>query len=115
MDGGELHVDGFTSISNFTINHPKIASKDVVIKKARFDYHLLFGENFVAVDSSSTATLNQMQFHPYVSYNNETDKIYTLKVAIPKMKAQNFISSLPEGLFRHFEGMEASGDFDFSF
>ncbi|WP_298222444.1 biosynthetic peptidoglycan transglycosylase [Flavobacterium sp.] len=113
MDGGELHVDGFTSISNFTINHPKIASKDVVIKKARFDYHLLFGENFVAVDSSSTATLNQMQFHPYVSYNNETDKIYTLKVAIPKMKAQNFINALPEGLFRHFEGMEASGDFDF--
>ncbi|WP_309641232.1 biosynthetic peptidoglycan transglycosylase [Flavobacterium sp.] len=113
MSGGELHVDGFTSITNFTINHPKIASKDVVIKKARFDYHLLFGENFVAVDSSSTVDLNQMKFHPYVSYNNETDKIYTLKVSIPKMKAQNFIASLPEGLFRHFAGMEATGDFDY--
>lgn len=113
MSGGELHVDGFTSVSNLTINHPKIASKEVVIKKALFDYHLLFGENFVAVDSSSTATLNQLKFHPYVSYQNETDKIYTLKVNIPKMKAQNFISSLPEGLFTHFEGMEATGDFDF--
>lgn len=114
MKGGELHVDGFTSITNFTINHPKIASKDVVIKKARFDYHLLFGENFVAIDSSSTAVLNQIKLHPYVSYNNETDKIYTLKVAIPNMKAQHFLSSLPEGLFSHFEGMEASGDFDFN-
>lgn len=113
MDSGELHVDGFTSITNFTINHPKIANKDVVIKKARFDYNFLFGENFVAIDSSSTVLLNQMKFHPYVSYNNETDKVYTLKATIPKMKAQDFISSLPEGLFRHFEGMEASGNFDF--
>lgn len=113
MDGGELHVDGFTSVTNFTVNHPKIASKDVVIKKARFDYHLLFGENFVAVDSSSAATLNQIKFHPYLSYKNETDKIYTLKVSIPKMKAQNFIASLPEGLFTHFEGMEATGSFDY--
>jgi len=113
MDGGELHVDGFTSITNFTINNPKIANKDVVIKKARFDYNFLFGENFVAIDSSSTVHLNQMKFHPYVSYNNETDKIYTLKATIPKMKAQDFITSLPEGLFRHFEGMEAIGNFDF--
>ena len=113
MSGGELHVDGFTSITNFTINHPKIASKDVVIKKARFDYHFLFGENFIAIDSSSTVNLNQMKFHPYVSYSNEADKIYTLKVNIPKMKAQDFISSLPGGLFRHFEGMEAAGNFDY--
>jgi hypothetical protein len=113
MDSGELHVDGFTSIANFTINHPKIANKDVVIKKARFDYNFLFGENFVAIDSSSTVHLNQIKFHPYVSYNNETDKVYTLKATIPKMKAQDFISSLPEGLFRHFEGMEATGNFDF--
>lgn len=114
MKGGELHVDGFTSITNFTINHPKIANKDVVIKKARFDYHLLFGENFVAVDSNSTAVLNQIKLHPYVSYNNETDKIYTLKVAIPNMKAQHFLSSLPEGLFSHFEGMESTGNFNFN-
>jgi hypothetical protein len=31
-DGSELHIDGYTSISNLKINHPKIASKDVVIK-----------------------------------------------------------------------------------
>jgi len=113
MSGGELHVDGFTSIANFTVNHPKIASKDVIIRNARFDYRLLFGEHFVAVDSNSVAQLNSIRFNPYVSYNNETDKIYTLKVGIPKMKAQDFINSLPEGLFTHFEGMEATGNFDY--
>lgn len=113
MDSGELHIDGFTSISNLTINHPKIASKDVLIKKARFDYNFLFGKNFVAIDSTSTAHLNEIKFHPYVSYNNETDKIYTLKVDIPKMNAQDFIASLPAGLFTHFVGMEAVGKFDY--
>ena len=114
MDSGELHLDGFTSISNFTINHPKIASKDVVIKNANFNYNFLFGENFIAIDSSSTVQLNKIKFNPYVSYNNETDKIYTLKIAIPKMKAQDFITSLPDGLFTHFEGMEATGNFNYN-
>ncbi|HMI08198.1 MAG TPA: biosynthetic peptidoglycan transglycosylase [Flavobacterium sp.] len=113
MDGGELHIDGFSSIANLQVNHEKIAQKDVVIKSAKFDYHLLFGENFIAVDSSSNVQLNKMKFHPYIEYNNEKDKIYRLRIAIPKMKAQDFIESLPEGLFTHFEGMEAEGNFDY--
>lgn len=115
MDGDELHIDGFTSIANLQVNHEKIARKDVVIKDAKFDYHLLFGENFIAVDSSSAAQLNRIKFNPYVSYTKESDKekIYRLKIGIPKMKAQDFIESLPEGLFTHFEGMEAEGNFDY--
>lgn len=113
MDSGELHIDGFTSIANLQVTHEKIARRDVVIKDATFNYHLLFGENFIAVDSASTAKLNRIEFHPYAEYNNEKDKIYKLKIAIPKMKAQDFIESLPEGLFTHFEGMEAQGNFDY--
>jgi len=113
MDGGELHIDGFTSIANLHVNHEKIATKDVVIKNARFDYHFLFGEHFIAIDSSSTVQLNRMKFNPYVEYNNEKDKLYKLKIALPQIKAQDFIESLPEGLFTHFEGMEAEGTFDF--
>lgn len=116
MDGSELHIDGFTSIVNFTVNHPKIANKDVVIKQAKFDYNLLFGEDFVAVDSTSSVTLNKMKFSPYVFYQKtkeDKNQIYALKVKIPKMKAQDFIVSLPEGLFTNFEGMEAEGNFSY--
>ena len=119
MDGDELRIYGFTSIANLKINHPKIASKDVLINNARFDFHFLLGENFVAIDSSSTMQLNNIKFKPYLSLNTELDTIYALKVDIPKMKAQDFISSLPDGLFTNFQGMEAEGNFsyalDFSF
>src|SRR5690606_8184758 len=33
---------------------------------------------------------------------------------IPKMKAQDFITSLPTGLFTNFEGMVAEGNFDYT-
>ena len=48
-----------------------------------------------------------------MNLNTETDTIYALKVAIPTMKAQDFIQSLLKGLFTHFEGMEAQGAFDY--
>ena len=111
--GGELHLDGFASIANLKINHPKIARKDVVIKNARFDYRFLLGSKFISIDSSSTVQLNKIKLHPYLSYDNEKDTVYRLKVALPKMVAQDFISSLPDGLFTNFQGMEATGTFDY--
>ena len=112
-DGSELHIDGYTSITNLKINHPKIASKDVVIKNARFDYRFLLGDDFISIDSTSTMQLNKIKVKPYISYNTEKDTVYTLKVDIPKMQAQDFILSLPDGLFTHFQGMEATGSFDY--
>ena len=113
MESGELHIDGFTSIVNLTVNHPKIATKDVVVKQARFDYHLLFGERFMAIDSSSTLQMNNIKIQPFAEYNTEEDTVYKLQIAILKMKAQQFITSLPQGLFSHFEGMETVGNFDY--
>jgi hypothetical protein len=114
MDGDELHVDGFASIQNFMVNHPRVALKDVVIDNARFDYHILFGGNFIALDSTSTIQLNKIKFNPYAKYSVENDTIYEFRAKIPKMPAQDFIVSLPKGLFTHFEGMEAEGTFSYN-
>lgn len=113
MESGELHIDGFTSIENFTLNHPKIAKKDVIIENARFDYRFLLGRDFISIDSTSSAQLNHIKVKPFAEYNTEEDTIYKLKVVIPKMKAQDFITSLPKGLFTNFEGMEAEGNFEY--
>lgn len=114
MSGGELHVDGYASIKNFMVNHRRIATKDVVIDNARFDYRFLFGEDFVALDSTSTMQLNKIKVHPFLKYSVEEDTIYEMKARIPKMQAQDFIVSLPKGLFSNFEGMEAEGTFSYS-
>lgn len=113
MSGGELHLNGYSSIANLKVNHKRIANKDVIIKNARFDYRFLLGSDFISIDSSSTFQFNKIKLHPYLSYNTEEDTVYKFKVNIPKMKAQDFISSLPDGLFTHFQGMEATGNFDY--
>ncbi|MFP9114870.1 transglycosylase domain-containing protein [Flavobacterium sp. RHBU_3] len=113
MDGGELHVDGYASIKNFMVNNRRIASKDVVINNARFDYHLRFGDRYIEMDSTSTVQLNNVKLHPFARYSVEEDTIYQFKANIPKMQAQDFITSLPTGLFTHFEGMEAQGSFSY--
>jgi len=114
MDGGELHVDGYASIKNFMVNHKRIANQDVVIDNARFDYRFLFGSDFVALDSTSTMQLNKIKVHPFLKYSVEEDTIYEMKAHIPKMAAQDFIVSLPDGLFTNFKGMEAEGSFSYN-
>ena len=113
FESGELHIDGITSIHNFNINHPKIAQKEVRVNEAKFDYRFVFGSNFIAIDSSSTLEINSLKIHPFAEYNTEKDTLYKLQLRIPKIKAQQFINSLPKGLFSHFEGMEATGNFDY--
>lgn len=114
MDGGNLRIDGSAAIQDLLVNHPKIASMDVAIPKARLDYHWVVSERSVALDSTSVAQLNAIKCSPYLSYTNEKEKIYALRLKIPKTKAQDFIASLPTGLFRHFEGMETMGNFSYS-
>ena len=113
LDGDEFRLDGFASIGNFMVNHPKIAKKDVVINNARFDYHFIFGPDFIELDSTSTMQLNKIKVKPFIKYSIEQDTIYQLKAKIPKMKAQDFIVSLPDGLFTNFQGMEAEGSFSY--
>lgn len=111
--GGILNIDGTSSIANLIVNHPKIATKDVLFKKAGFDYHLVVDENNIGIDSSSTVQLNKIKFHPYINLSTETDTIYAMNISIPKIKTQDFIESLPKGLFTHFEGMKTEGEFDY--
>ena len=113
MEEGKLYIDGVTEIEDLTVNHPKIASKDVVFEKTQIDYHFILGSNFIAIDSSSSAKLNKITLRPFVKYSTEKDTIYTLKIGVPKMKAQDFVNSLPTGLFAHFEGMQVQGAFDY--
>lgn len=114
MGFSELHIDGIASVENLTLNHPKIAKKDVVVQQAQFDYKFLIGSDFIALDQTSSAQLNKIKVEPYLEYNTEKDTIYKLKLNINKMKAQDFIESLPNGLFTHFEGMQAEGEFDYN-
>ena len=114
MESGNLHINGLASIDHFFINHSKIAKKDVAIKNASFDYRFVLGARSIALDSTSCLQLNQIKCYPYLAYSNDDEKKYSLAIKIAQMKAQDFITSLPNGLFSHFNGMEVQGKFGYN-
>ncbi len=114
MESNKLYFEGFSSVQNLTLNHPKIAKKNVVFKKSSIVFKIIFGSNFIVLDTNSVAQLNNIKIHPYLEYNTAIDTIYKIRATIQRMKAQDFISSLPYGLFSHFEGMQADGSFDYN-
>ena len=113
MNGDDLLLDGVASIKNLKVNHPKIALTDVVVDDAEFDYKFVLSPDQIAIDSTSEVRVNKLKFKPYLSINTQKDTLYKLGVHIPKMPAQDYISSLPTGLFDNIKGMKTSGDFDF--
>lgn len=110
---GELRVHGSGSFAGMRINHRRIATQDVEISQAKLDYLLRVGGNEIELDSSSVAQFNRVVFNPYARVSYAKDTVYSLKLHLPKMQAQDFISSLPAGLFSQVAGMQTSGEVGF--
>jgi hypothetical protein len=108
-----LHIDGKASVNSFLLNHPKIASKDVVIDNMEFDYAYRIGPNYIALDSTSKVNFNGIVIRPFVYFQNGPDTIYHLVVKTEKTEAQTFVNALPDGLFSHVKGINATGSFSY--
>ncbi len=107
---GKLSISGNWHIHNLLIKHPKLAQKEVVISSAAIDCKMLIGENFIAIDSSSVASLGEIKIHPFVKYTIAPQKIYELKINTEKTVAQKFLNSFPQGLFESLEGIKVAGN-----
>ena len=115
--GDDFLVEGSWSVSNLLINHPKIASNDIVVPEATIDANMLIGSNYIALDSSSTVLLKNAFIHPYLKYTLSPNKIYEVKLHAPEQNAQDMLNSFPQGLFESLDGLKVSGKvtYDLSF
>jgi len=115
--GDDFMIAGSWSVSNLLINHPKVASNDIVVPEAMIEANMLIGSNYIALDSSSTVLLKNAFIHPYLKYTLSPNKIYEVKLHAPEQNAQDMLSSFPQGLFESLEGLKVSGKvtYDLSF
>jgi hypothetical protein len=109
FSGDNFKISGSWSVKNLLINHPKIASNDIVVADAKIDADMLIGKNFVALDSTSTVFLKKASIHPYLKYTLSPNKIYEVKLHAPEQDAQEIISAFPQGLFESLDGMQVKG------
>lgn len=105
---------GSSEIDDLYVEHSKIASQDVIIKKAKFDFKTCVGAKFIELDSTSNFQMNGLKINLFGSFSNDGNKVYEAHIKIPTIAAQKFIEALPNGLFSNFEGMKASGTLGYS-
>jgi hypothetical protein len=115
--GDDFLIEGSWSVHNLLINHPKIASNDIVVPEAMIETNMLIGQNYVALDSSSTILLKNAFAHPYLKYTLTPNKIYEAKLRVPEQNAQDLLNSFPHGLFESLDGLKVTGKvtYDLSF
>ena len=53
-DNGELVLKTFAEMKDIVINHPRLANNDVKVAVGSGDIHVMVGENYITLDSSST-------------------------------------------------------------
>lgn len=107
--GSELEVNGSWKVKNLLVNHPRIAGNDIIVPDASLDADMVFGKNFVSIDSTSTIHLKNIELHPFIKYTLSPVKIYELKLHTDELDAQELINSFPQGLFESLEGIKVAG------
>lgn len=107
--GDDFKIKGSWSVRNLMVNHPKIASNDIVVSDAKIEADMLIGPNYVALDSSSTVFLKKATLHPYLKYTLSPSKIYEVKIMAPEQDAQEVLNAFPQGLFESLDGLKVSG------
>jgi len=113
-DSGTSHVSGKTSICNALLNHARISPNDVKLARSEINFQFNFGKSYIELDSSSLVSFNKIGFNPYVRYETKPEKALTIRVHEPDFGAQDFFSSLPEGLFTNLEGIRVKGRLSFN-
>lgn len=110
QDDGHTAINGYASLSNFSIDQERIAAQPVVLDKLAIDYAINIGRDFVELDSATTLILNRIGLHPYLRYRPEPTRQITLRIHKPGFPAQELFSSLPEALFANLQGIKARGN-----
>jgi hypothetical protein len=112
---GELQLQGVLAVSGLTLNHPRIAVKDVDLQNAALNYTLRIGADSVELGERTRVQFNRLAFHPYLKFTARPTGQLTLRLKRTTFKADDLFGSLPAGLFTKLAGIRTSGELSYAF
>ncbi len=107
-------ISGSGSFSNLQIFHKRLAEDTIIFNKIGADFTLNFCRDFIEFDSSSTVTINRLKLNPYCYFRPKPSKRIVLSLNKPNFNASDLFSSLPNGLFDNFSGIQVDGELSFN-
>jgi hypothetical protein len=112
---GAIHADlqgGFTGLQ---VDDERISDTLVQIDSAHGRFVCDVKDGFFELDSQSLVQINQIKANLFAQYQGGNNPKYALGIHMPRLRANDFFSSLPVGLFRNIGIPKASGSLEYRF
>lgn len=103
-----FNIEGHTQ--GLELMHSKISEKKIIISELRGNFNGKIGKSLFQIDSNSKIQLNEINTTIYSQWMHEKNNSISLQLKTQKTRAENFISSLPEGAFENLKGVKARGE-----
>jgi hypothetical protein len=113
MSGGVLQIQAKGAVQDIFVNDKRLADTNVIIKECSGTLVANLGKDFIEIDSSSNLKLNKISTFLYAKANLGEHKQFDLKFRAERIKAADFFTSLPEGMFQNLSGIKVSGELEY--
>lgn len=105
-----ISLNGQARISGLNIHHKALSPEVINLNCGQLAYQINIGSQSIELDSSTTVTFNELDFHPYLrAEKNNRQWHFIASVNKSWFPAGELFNSLPKGLFNNLEGIETSG------
>ncbi|OFY44319.1 MAG: hypothetical protein A2X18_01555 [Bacteroidetes bacterium GWF2_40_14] len=111
----KITLTGKAMAKGISVFHERISPVNVILEKGEFDYKINIGRNYLELDSSSTAIINNFSFSPYLRTEKNMEWKIVASVNKNDFEADELFSSLPKGLFYNLEGIRTEGRLNYHF
>lgn len=111
--GNLLTATGTISAENLIAFHKNISDDTVKVSSSALNFSFNAGKTYLEIDSSSSASLTAIGFHPYLKYSREKGKEYSINIKTDRIASTDFFSSLPQGIFDEVRTITAEGFLQF--
>lgn len=112
---GAIHADLRGGFTNFRVDDARISDTLVQIDSAHGRFVCQIKDNFFELDSQSSVKLNTVTAGVFAHFQGGNNANYACALTMPRIPANVFFSSLPNGLFRNVGILKATGSLAYRF
>ena len=117
---GQACVEGRLSVNRLQLYQEKVSTDTINLSQGSADFHASFTPNSVEIDSCSTVSFNDFEFHPFLRVAHIPDARGNLQWHVRGeihkdfFPAQQLFDALPKGLFYNLQGLQCVGELSYN-
>jgi hypothetical protein len=100
---------GVFAFSGFKSKGDRLSTGNILIDHFTSSFKVNIGASYAELDSTTEVYLNRIGFHPYLKISLLNKPVIDFKIIPQTWVANDFFSSLPQGMFTSLNGIQTEG------